>query len=72
MATNSAAGRVLRIGIAGLGVGATNALAEPRGMRGPGHAKLVAAADPRRVARERFAQEFGGCWVAGRPAACGR
>ncbi|HEY7064896.1 MAG TPA: Gfo/Idh/MocA family oxidoreductase [Chloroflexota bacterium] len=60
MAANSAAGRTLRIGLAGLGVGASNALGEAQGMRGHEHVKLVAAADPRPVARERFAQEFGG------------
>jgi phthalate 4,5-cis-dihydrodiol dehydrogenase len=60
MAANSTAGRMLRIGIAGLGVGGSNALGEATGMRGHAHVKLVAGADPRRVARDRFAQEFGG------------
>jgi phthalate 4,5-cis-dihydrodiol dehydrogenase len=60
MAANSAAGQPLRIGVAGLGVGASNALAEPHGMRSHPHVKLAAAADPRPVARDRFAQEFGG------------
>src|ERR1041384_6427543 len=60
MAANSTAGRPLRIGIAGLGVGASNALGEAKGLRGHEHVKLVAGADPRPVARERFAQEFGG------------
>src|SRR5919197_728231 len=60
MAANGAAGRVLRFGIAGLGVGASNALGEPAALRGHPNVKLVAAADPRPAARERFAQEFGG------------
>jgi phthalate 4,5-cis-dihydrodiol dehydrogenase len=60
MATNGAAGKVLRIGVAGLGVGASNALGEPAGMRGHPHVRLVAGADPRPAARDRFAQEFSG------------
>ena len=46
MAANSTAGKTLRIGIAGLGVGGSNALGEATGMRGHEHVKLVAAADP--------------------------
>jgi phthalate 4,5-cis-dihydrodiol dehydrogenase len=60
MAANGAPGKILRIGVAGLGVGASNALAEPNGMRGHPHVKVVAGADPRQVARDRFAQDFGG------------
>src|SRR5262249_2404351 len=60
MAASGTEGRTLRIGIAGLGVGASNALGGAKGLRGHQHVKLGPGADPRPVARERFAQEFGG------------
>jgi phthalate 4,5-cis-dihydrodiol dehydrogenase len=53
-----AADRVLKLGVIGLGRGfmlmAPTFRADPR-------CRLVAAADPRPEARERFAEEFGGC-----------
>jgi phthalate 4,5-cis-dihydrodiol dehydrogenase len=50
-------GRQLRVGIAGLGVAAMNLLPE---LAADPLVTIVAAADPRQAARDRFASEFGG------------
>jgi phthalate 4,5-cis-dihydrodiol dehydrogenase len=52
--------RVMRIGVAGLGTGAANALSETPGLASHPNVRLVAGADPRAAARERFASQFGG------------
>jgi len=51
--------RVMRIGVAGLGSGAVNALAAPRGLSDHPHVKLTAAADLRDEACRAFAARFG-------------
>lgn len=47
----------MNIGIVGLGAGAMNMIPE---LNANPHAKIVAAADPRKQATERFSREFGG------------
>ena len=47
----------MNVGIIGLGAGTMNMLPE---LNANPHAKIVAAADPRKPARERFEREFGG------------
>jgi predicted dehydrogenase len=50
----------MRFGIAGLGAGAKNALSESPGLADHPNIRLVAAADPRRQARDQFESDFGG------------
>src|SRR5215475_8287316 len=50
----------MRIGLAGLGAGAVNALSASPGLTNHANVKLVAAADPRPEAREAFARHYGG------------
>jgi phthalate 4,5-cis-dihydrodiol dehydrogenase len=52
--------RVMRIGIAGLGAGAVNALAATPGLTNHPNIELVAAADLRPEARDAFASRYGG------------
>ena len=52
--------RAMRIGIAGLGAGAVNALAATPGLTSHPNIQLVAAADPRPEARDAFASRYGG------------
>jgi phthalate 4,5-cis-dihydrodiol dehydrogenase len=52
-----ASNKPMNIGIVGLGTGAMNMIPE---LNANPHAKIVAAADPRKQATERFAREFGG------------
>jgi phthalate 4,5-cis-dihydrodiol dehydrogenase len=54
----------MRIGIAGLGAGAVNALAATPGLTNHSKIELVAAADPRPDARDAFARLYGGCTYA--------
>jgi phthalate 4,5-cis-dihydrodiol dehydrogenase len=49
----------LRVGVAGLGSGAVNALAADPGLRHHPHVQLTAAADPRPVARASVESQFG-------------
>jgi phthalate 4,5-cis-dihydrodiol dehydrogenase len=51
---------IMRIGVAGLGTGGANALGEAPGLASHPNIRLTAAADPRQVALDRFASEFGG------------
>jgi len=48
----------MRVGVAGLGAGAVNALAANPGLSNHPHVKLIAAADPRREARDAFAARY--------------
>jgi phthalate 4,5-cis-dihydrodiol dehydrogenase len=50
----------MRIGIAGLGAGAVNALSAAPGLTSHPNVELVAAADPRPEARDAFASLYGG------------
>ena len=50
--------KVLRIGVAGLGTGANNALTEVPGLAAHPRVRLTAAADLRREALDRFASQF--------------
>ncbi len=52
--------RAMRIGLAGLGAGAVNALSASPGLTNHPNVELVAAADPRPEAREAFARLNGG------------
>jgi phthalate 4,5-cis-dihydrodiol dehydrogenase len=49
----------MRVGVAGLGAGAVNALAANPGLSNHRHVKLTAAADPRGEARDAFAARYG-------------
>src|SRR5262245_64595901 len=51
--------RAMRIGLAGLGAGAVNALSASPGLTNHPNVKLGAAADPRPKAREAFARNYG-------------
>jgi phthalate 4,5-cis-dihydrodiol dehydrogenase len=51
---------VMRFGIAGLGAGGVNALTASPGLTNHPNVKLVAAADVRQAALDRFASDFGG------------
>jgi phthalate 4,5-cis-dihydrodiol dehydrogenase len=53
-------GRIMRIGVAGLGAGGANALSEAPGLASHPNIRLTAAADLRQAALDRFAAEFGG------------
>jgi phthalate 4,5-cis-dihydrodiol dehydrogenase len=57
--------RAMRIGIAGLGAGAVNALAATPGLTNHPNIQLVAAADLRPEARDAFASRYGGRTHAG-------
>jgi phthalate 4,5-cis-dihydrodiol dehydrogenase len=57
--------RTMRIGIAGLGAGAVNALAATPGLTNHPSVELVAAADVRPEARDAFASRYGGRTYAG-------
>src|SRR5262245_25836696 len=57
--------RTMRIGIAGLGAGAVNALAATPGLTDHPSVELVAAADVRPEARDAFASRYGGRTYAG-------
>ena len=52
--------RAMRIGLAGLGAGAVNALSASPGLTNHPNVELVAAADPRPEAREAFTRRNGG------------
>src|SRR5439155_23271335 len=52
--------RAMRIGLAGLGAGAVNALSASPGLTNHPNVELVAAADPRPEPREAFAKRNGG------------
>jgi len=58
MMQSSGGKAVMRVGIAGLGAGAVNALAANPGLSNHPRIRLAAAADPRREARDAFAARY--------------
>jgi len=55
----------MRVGLAGLGAGAVNALCASPGLTNHPNVELVAAADPRPEARDAYARRYGGRTYAG-------
>lgn len=60
----------MRVGVAGLGSGAVNALAAPGGLSDHPHVRLTAAADVREEACRAFAQRFGAATFSSVEAMC--